>query len=65
MFSWLFFRNHLKLHTILLNPFCVNPKIMDFIEKTLYKWLRTGYFICVLIKALWCQFEHGFCVLIK
>jgi hypothetical protein len=39
--------------------------MVDFIKKTLYKGLKVGYFICVLIKAIYCRFGHNCCVQIK
>jgi len=65
MFSHVLFHNPLKLHVILLDVFCDNHKMADFIKKTLYKGLKLGYLICVLIKVLCCRFEHGFYVQIK
>jgi len=65
MFSHVLFYNPLKLHVILLDVFCDNHKMADFIKKPLYKGLELGYFICVRIKALCCQFDYGFCVQIK
>ena len=65
MFSQVLFHNPLKLHIILLDVFCDNHKMVDFIKKTLYKGLKIGYFIYVLINALCCRIDHEFCVQIK
>ena len=37
----------------------------DFIKNLLYKGLKLGYLIYVLIKAFCCRFEHGIYVQIK
>jgi hypothetical protein len=65
MFSHALSYNLLKLNIILLDVFCDNHKMADFIKKPLYKELKLGYLIYVLIKTFCWRSEHGFCVQIK